>query len=68
MVSAKEFVTAFVQHKGDAAEVATDFGMSVAAVNQRATKYRTMGVKLPKKRDGNKLDVAGLNNLIKTLK
>lgn len=70
MNSAKRFVIAYVEacHKGlTNDELAAKLKISKPSLYARASKYRTMGVKLPKlprKAGSNRIDVRDLNNII----
>ena len=63
-----EWVTKFrdaYEAGGTKEEVAASLGVSVSGMDQRASKFRKMGVKLPKFQRSNKEhDVDGLNALL----
>jgi hypothetical protein len=64
MVSDVEFVTAFAQ-ANSLDDVVSKLGMGKASVQARASKMRTLGVKLPKfVRGASSVDVPSLNAIL----
>lgn len=68
-VTPEQFVKAYMKWGGDKAVVANELGVSTAAVHARLKVYRKAGVKLPvSRKPNNRLDVRGLNELIKSIR
>lgn len=68
-VTPEQFVKAYMKRGGDKAAIADELNMSAPTVYARIVAYRKAGVKLPiPRKRGTRIDVKGLNELIRSSK